>query len=370
VQSFDLTPVFFVPAGFVITWAILRYKMFDVVPLAWATVIQTMEAGVMVLDLENRVMYVNPAFAGMAGMSENDVYSRPVGEVCAGLPELLRFCMSPNVIPSEFTRSVNGEDMVYEVWLYPLTDSKKNTIGRLVVVNDITRRKQIQQENQKQQWKLAINEERERLARDLHDNLAQKLRFINYQAAGIHFEMLIAGVTTAAGELEKLVKVTQTAYDDIRKYIRLAREAASTDRNLVAALWQEIESFEQQTGIKVEADIAPGFTGQELIPQVRLNLTYIFKEALNNIAKHAGAGCVKLSLNVAENQLQAVIEDDGKGFDAKKLSRNAKGGFGLSIMRERAWEIGAQIRIDSAEGKGCRITLKAPMEEGKVLNAK
>jgi len=73
---------------------------------------------------------------------------------------------------------------------------------------------------------------------------------------------------------------------------------------------------------------------------------------------------------VAENQLQAVIEDDGKGFDAKKLSRNAKGGFGLSIMRERAWEIGAQIRIDSAEGKGCRITLKAPMEEGKVLNAK
>lgn len=366
VQDFDLTPVFFIPAGLVIAWAIFRYKMIDVIPLAWATVIKTMDAGVMVLDLRNRVLDVNPAFAGIAGVSIDEVYSEPLEEVCAGLPELIRFCMDPAVIPSEFTRNVDGQTRVYEVWLYPITDKRKNTMGRLVVVNDITQRRQIQRESQEQQWKLAITEERERMARDLHDNLAQVLGFINYQAAGIRFEMLNAGVETAADELEKLTKVTQSAYDDIREYIRLARESAKIDRNLVATLRREIENFELHIGIRVETDITPGFTGQELKPQVRMNLVYIFKEALNNIAKHAGACKVRLSLNVEGDRLQAVVEDDGRGFDAQKMSENLKCGFGLNIMRERAWEIGAQFEIESAEGKGCRITLQAPIGEREV----
>ena len=266
------------------------------------------------------------------------------------------------MMPSEFSRGAEGRRRFYEAWFYPLADAQ-SPLGRLVVVNDVTRRKEIQQEAQEQQWRLAINEERERMARDLHDNLAQMLGFINYQASGIHHEMQSSGVETAAEELEKLVSVTQLAYDDIRRYIRRAREASSMEKSLAAALQGEIENFEQMTGIKVQADIPPGFTGQELNPQVRMNLSYIFREALVNIAKHAGAGRVTLSLAMAEDHLQAVIEDDGRGFDAENLSGGPSRGFGLSIMRERAREIGAQIRIESAVGQGCRITLRAPIEE-------
>lgn len=362
VPGLDLTPFFFIPAAFFITWAIIRYKMFDIVPLAWAAVIRTLDAGVMVLDLENRVLYINPAFAGMAVVQEDAVHYKPVEDVCAALPELAYFCRSPGMMPSEFSRGAEGRRRFYEAWFYPLADAQ-SPLGRLVVVNDVTRRKEIQQEAQEQQWRLAINEERERMARDLHDNLAQMLGFINYQASGIHHEMQSAGVETAAEELEKLVSVTQLAYDDIRRYIRRAREASSMEKSLAAALQGEIENFEQMTGIKVQADIPPGFTGQELNPQVRMNLSYIFREALVNIAKHAGAGRVTLSLAMAEDHLQAVIEDDGRGFDAENLSGGPSRGFGLSIMRERAREIGAQIRIESAVGQGCRITLRAPIEE-------
>lgn len=369
VQSVDLTPIFFAPAGLIIAWAIFRYKMFDVVPLAWATVIGTMEAGVMVLDLRNRVLDINPAFAKMAGISAEAVLSRQVEEVCARLPELIHFCASPGIIPSEFSRSINEQTKVYEVWLSPLADKKENPIGRLVVIYDITTKKQIQQEYQKQQWKLAVTEERERMARDLHDNLAQVLGFINYQTEGIRQELLNAGVEIAGVELDKLAGVTQAAHADIREYIHQARNAEPMDKNFVASLWRDIESFEEQTGIKVELDIPPGFTGQELEPQVRMNLSNIIREALNNIRKHADAGGVRLSLTVMGEQLCAAVEDDGRGFDIQKPVQDTRRGFGLSIMRERAWEIGAQIEIESAVGKGSRIALQVPLGEGGSENA-
>jgi PAS domain S-box-containing protein len=369
VQKFDLTPIFFAPAGFIIAWAIFRYKMFDVVPVAWATVIRTMEAGVMVLDLRNRVLDINPAFARMAGIHAADASSKPMEEVCAGLPELVFFCANPGGIPREFVKKENDQIRVYEAWLSPLADNKGNPIGRLAVVYDITQKKRTQQEYQKQQWKLAVTEERERLARDLHDNLAQVLGFIQYQTEGIRQELHNVGVSTAAAALDKLAEVTKAAHEDIRAYIRQARSTGAAAKNLAAALWKAAEAFEELTGIQVILDIPPDFVGQELDPQVFINLLYIIKEVLNNIRKHAQAGCVWLSLSAEEGQLRVLVEDDGKGFDVTQ-PKDAASGFGLGIMRERALEIGAQIEVESAIGKGSRITLWVPLEEGVTCREK
>lgn len=369
VQRFDLTPIFFAPAGLIIAWAIFRFRMFDVVPVAWATVIRTMEAGVMVLDLRNRVLEINPAFARMAGINTADASSRPVEDVCTRLPELIQFCANPGGIPCEFIRKENDHFKVYEARFSPLADNKGNPIGRLAVVYDITQKKRIQQEYQKQQWKLAVTEERERLARDLHDNLAQVLGFIQYQTEGIRQELQNAEISIAAATLDKLAEVTKAAHDDIRAYIRQARSTGAADKNLAADLLKEAEAFEEQTGIQVILDIPPDLTGQILNPQVFKNLLYIIREALNNIRKHAEAGCVRLSLTTAEGQLHVLLEDDGKGFDTV-LVKDAASGFGLVIMRERAWEIGAQIDIESAIGKGSRITLRVPLEEGEECREK
>lgn len=359
VQRFDITPVFFGPAGLIIAWGIFRFKLFDVIPVARATVIETMNAGVMVLDLQNRVLDMNPAFEKISGFTASMASTKMVKEVCGKIPELLNVCTEERT-HCEFSINVDGLLKVYEVLLSPLTDRKGVLIGRLIVTYDITEKKQIQQEYMKQQQKLAVTEERERLTRDMHDNLGQVLGFINLQAQGIRQELMNAGVEIVSHKLDKLVNVTQSAHTEIREYIRNARSAESMEKDFITELSKDILNFEEQTGIQIKLDIPLGFAGEELESNIRINILNIVKEALNNIIKHAEAENVTVSFSLAPEQLCATVEDDGKGFDIVRYDNEAKTKYGLSIMRERALEIGAQIEIESVEGKGSRVVFCVP----------
>ncbi len=365
VQRFDITPVFFGPAGLIIAWGIFRFKLFDLVPLARDTVIEIMDAGVMVLDLQNRVLDINPAFEKIIGLRAAGITSTGVEEVCANIPSLAQACIDWNIIESEFSIE-NGESLrVYELLLSPLVDKKGMHIGRLVISYEITEKKLAQQEYMKQQWRLAVIEERQRMARDMHDNLGQILGFINLQAQGIKQELANAGVGITSQKLDKLVDVTQSAHNEIREYIRSGRSLATMERDFISALNREILTFEEQTELKVKLDIPMGFTGEELEPNVRVNLLNILKEALNNITKHAEALNVKIRFTFEQEQLCAVVEDDGKGFDISPSNLTDRNQFGISIMRERAATIGAKINIESAAGQGSRIALQVPLKKGE-----
>jgi len=364
VQRFDITPVFFGPAGLIIAWGIFRYKLLDVIPVARATVIESMDAGVMVLDLQNRVLDINPAFEKIVALPASRVLSRKIEEVCSKIPELLNACKDKNKAHSEFSIRVNELSRVYEVLLSPLTDTKGVLIGRLIVTYDVTERKQVQQEYMKQQRKLAANEERENLARDMHDNLGQVLGFINLQAQGIRQELSNAGVEIVLPKLDRLVKVTQSAQQEIREYIRNTRSSAAIENNFSTALTKAIINFEEQTGLMIELDMPKGFTGEELEFNVRFNSLNIVKEALNNIWKHAEAEHVKIAFSFDGSQLCATVEDDGKGFDIVRNNHGTKTKFGLDIMQERAAKIGAQIEIQTALGQGTKVNLCVPLKEG------
>ncbi|GAB6174398.1 hypothetical protein JCM15765_38760 [Paradesulfitobacterium aromaticivorans] len=363
VKRFDITAALFGPANLIIAFGIYRFKLFDVVPVARATVIETMDAGVMVLDLQDRVLDINPAFEKIVGYPVARIISKTVKEVCVKIPELVNACVDRSIAQREFSININGVSKVYELFISPLTDSKGTLIGRLIVNYDITEKKQAHQEYLKQQWKLAVTEERERQARDMHDNLGQVLGFINLQAQGIRQELMNAGVEIASPKLNKLVEATQSAHNEIREYIRNARSTASMEMDFMTALTKDILSFEEQTGLKVRLDIPLGFAGEEVKPNLRFNILNILKEALNNIRKHAEAANVRISFSLAREQLCATVEDDGKGFDMELHDNTNKTKFGLKIMRERASEIGAQIDIKSIIGKGSRIDLFVPIKE-------
>lgn len=365
VKRFDISPVFFGPAGLIIAWGIFRFKLFDLVPLARTTVIETMDAGVMVLDLQDRVLDINPAFEKIVGLAAAQISSKRVHEVCGRIPELAKACMDRSITHTEFYINTKELSKVYEALLSPLTDSKGMLIGRLAVTYEITEKKQAQKAFLKQQWKLAVIEERERMARDMHDNLGQVLGFINLQAQGIRQELINAGVEIAAYKLDKLVDVTQSAHHEIREYIRNARSAATMEKGFIPALAKDIINFEEQTGLRVKPDIPIGFTGEELEPNVQLNILNIVKEALNNVRKHAEADHVEISFSLAQEQLCATIEDNGKGFDIIKDDKGTHTKFGLDIMRERALEIGAQLDIESVAGKGSRISFCVPIKKGE-----
>lgn len=223
IKKFDITPVFFGPAGFIITWSIFHFRFLDLVPIARAKVIETMDAGVLVIDLQNRVLDINPAFERIVGLTSNQISARKVEEIYNKIPKLEMAFLDKNVTYTEFSIESNSLTKVYEVFLSPLIDYKGVLIGRLAITYEITEKKQAQQQFLKQQWKSAVIEERERIARDLHDNLGQVLGFISLQAQGVKQELINEDINIVSQKLDRLVTAAQSANSDIRKYIQSAR---------------------------------------------------------------------------------------------------------------------------------------------------
>ncbi|KUO71261.1 MAG: hypothetical protein APF77_19650 [Clostridia bacterium BRH_c25] len=131
IKRMDITPVCFGPAGFIAAWGIFRYKLFDLVPLARETVIETMDAGVMVLDLQDRIMDINPAFGKIIGLNASQASAGRADEVLGKLPELARACVDRNVTHTEFTIVTAEASKIYEVFLSPLIDKKDILVGSL-----------------------------------------------------------------------------------------------------------------------------------------------------------------------------------------------------------------------------------------------
>lgn len=366
VKRFDTTPVFFGPAGVLITWAIFRYKFINVVPLARATVMETMSAGVMVLDLQGRVLDFNLAFEDITGLSAPQIAARNVEKVCAEIPELAGACMNRSVTHAEFSIDRDETSRVYEALLSPIKGNKGALIGRLCVVYEITKKKLAQQMFMKQQQKLAAVEERERMARDMHDNLGQVLGFINLQAQGIRKELVDAGVETGRKRIDRLVDAAQSAQNEIRKYLSDTRSSVYSEKDFMTALKNDVTRFQEQSGAKVLLDIPDTDAMERIEPYTRFNVQYIIKEALNNIQKHAQAKNARISICLSQSTLSVAVEDDGKGFETERSSGERTKTFGLNIMRERASEIGAEIDIRSEQGKGSRIMLRVPIKQAEV----
>lgn len=365
VERIDITPIFFAPAGLITAWGIFRFNLFEVIPVARATVIETMDSGMMVLDLQDRVLDINPAFSKIVGFNASQIINKKVEDVCKHVPELVEVIHDKRLIHSEFPIDINGVSKVYEGLLSPLTDSEGAIFGKLLVIYDITEKKMAEHMFAKQQWKLAVTVERERMAKDMHDNLSQILSFINIQAQGIRQELRNAGVDIGTDKLDKLVKVTQSAHQDIRAYIRDARSLAAVETNFMLVLTKEIMWFEEQTGLKIELDITHGFTGEELKLETRSHLLYIIKEALNNIRKHAVAEHVKIVLSMTQEQLLVLVEDDGIGFDIKRDV--LAGSLGIEIMQERAKKMGSKISIQSTTGQGTKVKVLISMKKGSEM---
>ena len=161
--------------------------------------------------------------------------------------------------------------------------------------------------------------------------------------------------------LSRLVDVTHTAHEQLRSYIKSARSVSASDDSLIASLRTDILEFEKRSGISAELKIDFDWAGISRYTQIQL--LSIAKEALNNVQKHADASQIRLKMSCVNGTLNLSIEDDGKGFDLKR----AIGGesIGLSIMKERAAEIGAVLRVDSTPKKGCRVWLTMPIDGGE-----
>lgn len=362
--NYDITPVFFGPAGVIILWSILHDRMFELVPLARRVVIDAMDAGLVVFDLQDRVIDINPVFRKIIGNMPPKYYLEPVDKVCEAIPSLIPILKDHNL--SHATLSIPGanETRSYEIILIPLYDKKGKCLGRIAMFHDITERLLAQEEYLKQQWQLAVMAERERIGRDLHDNLGQVLGFINIQTQAISRMLLNEGIDIVQDKLDQLAKVTQNIHGEIREYISSIRTSVAAEKNFITSIKNDISDFEDQTGINVELIGLEDSIDNEFDSIVKVNIRNIVREAMNNIRKHAQASKVAVTFELKEQWMIVTVADDGKGFDAS-LDRTNK--HGLDIMKERAGLFGGYIRIDSDINKGSKIILF--VSRGKNNNA-
>lgn len=364
IKGYDITPVFFGPAGIIMAWSILRYRMFDLVPLARATVIENMDAGIMVLDLQDRILDINTAFTDMIELPPDQITAKNAGEVCRYIPKLIDAILDKTIPRVEFTMIRLTKPKVYEALLSILSDKNGHDIGRLVMIYDITEKKKGEQEYLKSQWNMAVREERKRMVRDLHDNMGQVLGFINMQAQAIQKELLDAGDSSFNGKLDKLIDVTQTAHQQLREYIHDVRNSELIEVDFIAALDREITNYELQTSIQVDKKITSEFSEAAIAPKIRIHILNIIKESMNNVRKHAQASRVMVTCDCQEDVLLVMVSDDGKGFEVVPTGDNQRQRFGLDIMKERAGEMGGTIEITSKPGEGSFIILKVPLVKG------
>jgi signal transduction histidine kinase len=207
---------------------------------------------------------------------------------------------------------------------------------------------------------LAVLEERDRLAREMHDGLAQVLGYLSLKAASAQ-ELLAAQQSEGLrAELRQMEKAAQEAYVDVREAILGLRSSVVLGGGLVRTLTEYLHKFTSQSGIKAELTTSPDGNPQ-LPPATEVQLIRIIQEALTNVRKHARAKRVWVRLEIKVPRAKIEVEDDGQGFDLPEVLRQEGHHFGLHTMKERAESVGGQLHIDTKPGQGTKVRINLPI---------
>jgi signal transduction histidine kinase len=201
---------------------------------------------------------------------------------------------------------------------------------------------------------LATEQERNRIARDIHDSLGHSLTVFN-----IHLEaalrLLHSEPTEAEALLLEVKQLGTKALQDVRESVTVLRTDPLQGRSLREAIVQLVADFQRTTGI------APTCTlklDKPLIGELNFTLYRLVQESLTNICKHAAATEVAIGIQQSEQNIQVIIQDNGKGFQ----SHHNPLGFGLQGMQERTLALGGSLKIKTAPGQGCHIQAVFPCQ--------
>ena len=383
-----------------------RAKQFD------DAVMENMSEGLYTVDNQGSLTFMNPAAEQLFGWTFGELRGRGMhdavhykhadgspfpAEECPGL-EVLRLGKTLIAHEDVFVRK-DGTffDVVYSS--APLREDE-NITGLVVVFRDVTAKKQAEEalrqaheqladrakqlqalvelrtaklaesnerlrhemdEREALRRKLlhAQEEERRRIARELHDQMGQNLTALNVGLKSLLDDQSRSGLGSRVQHLQELA--TQTARDLHRVAVEL-RPAALDDLGLVKAIRALIETW--STRYRIDVDFEAGqYKAAGISSEIETILYRIIQEALNNVAKHSGATRVALVLRRTEEQVQAIIEDDGRGFDARVTSQsgNGSGRLGLLGIQERLGIVGGDFKIESAPKRGATLFVRIPI---------
>jgi signal transduction histidine kinase len=196
---------------------------------------------------------------------------------------------------------------------------------------------------------LAVVEERNRLAREIHDGLGASLSSLIIQSEYI---VSLAKDEALLKEIHELKASAEESIEELRRNLRMMRE----DFDLGVGLEDYVKTFRERTQLDVR--FTRGGTAGRLAPEKQLALFRVLQECLSNAARHASPKAIDVKLHFGMQTVDLSVKDDGKGFEANGTKA---GHYGLINMRERAMKVGGQVIIDSAPGKGSQISFSVPV---------
>lgn len=228
---------------------------------------------------------------------------------------------------------------------------------------DVLERHTIQEEERHQLRERAIVEERERIARELHDGFAQVLGYVNTKVMAVRLLVRDNRLKEADEQLIHLEDAARGLFLDVREAILGLKMAGRVQTNLYEALDGYVDEFTRLSGIPTIFETSINLENGEIPPETALHLFRIVQESLNNVRKHAMATKAWVELSLSGKGLDLEIRDNGVGFNIGRVDVNGSDRFGLKNMRERAEEVGAQFKIDTKIGEGTRIGVKLKLDD-------
>ena len=219
------------------------------------------------------------------------------------------------------------------------------------------------QEAAKQAEELAVAEERNRLARDLHDSVTQSIFSMTLTAESARI-LLDRDPAQTAPLLARLQELAQGALGEMRSLIYQLRPTYVAEEGLVPAIHNHLATLKSRDGLMVDLHVE----GEGRLPREREEGMFrIVQEALNNVSRHAMTDRAVVTLRMVDGRASLLIEDLGVGFDPSLVGRS-EAHVGLASMRERIEMQGGTFKVESRPGEGTRVTVEVSYTEGGHSN--
>jgi PAS domain S-box-containing protein len=335
-----------------------------------------MNEGLGMQDENDIVTYVNEKFCNMLGYSSDEMIGRFSYDFLDEADAL--------VVKKQIAVRKTGEKKTYESrWMrkdgqkinllvspQPLVDESGGYKGSFAIFTDITERKRNEKlirlyrdRLSRLTSRLALVEEKEKrkIAMDLHDNIGQILAYVHMMLRDLQ--------RSAQGALGNSLEQIRSLIEESIKYTRSLIFQLSAPLLYEIGLEAAVEWLGQEIQRKhgIEFRLREDGTAKPLQEEMRVILFQSIRELLTNVVRHARARSVTVTVERKGSSIRVVVEDDGIGFDVRSVydGHSMEGGFGLFSVRERLKNIGGLVDIESAPGASTRITLTAPLEDGR-----
>jgi PAS domain S-box-containing protein len=266
------------------------------------------------------------------------------------------------IVRENYMRAFMGEDVSFELFIndqnqlynaIPLIDENGAIDRILVVVENIDDRKLVEAQIQES----ATLDERNRIARELHDSVTQSLYSINLQSDATIMALSSGRMEDAEKRLQMLKDIAKESMTEMRLLIYELHPSILEEAGLVAALRQRLETVESRSGIEVDLQVE----GEQRMPiAIEKELYQISLEGLNNVLKYAKAKQILVLVSFEHDRCRLTIQDDGVGFDLERTTRFD--GYGLANIRDRLPQIGGELTIITEPGKGTTLEIEVIYE--------